>query len=569
MAARDQADNDPHLLIIGLDGATFDLIEPWARAGDLPNLARLMERGCWGRLRSTTPAMTFPAWSTMMTGVNPGRHGIFDFTRRTAGDYGVEFVNATHRRSPTIWRMLSDAGCRVGVLGLPTTYPPQPVNGFLIAGFDAPVTTGIDAAFVYPPQLYHELRREVGTYRITDFQELNIGPSWHADALASLQSALRDRTAIAEYLLRQGPWNCFMVLFGESDTVGHHFWAFHDPASPRHVARDGKLRGAIRTIYRQLDAAIGQLLAACPGATVMVLSDHGFGGAGDRVLYLNRWLAQLGYLHFKTRPGLANQALRWGKRWGLRWLPAAMQEQVFRRGGGRLANRVESSTRFGGIDWLRSRAYSEETNTCPAIWLNLTGREPGGIVAPHAYETVRDEIIAHLEAWRNPDTGQPVVTRAWRREELYHGPYLEDAPDIVLDLALDEGYTYTCLSSRGQPGPAMRRLTPAEYLGAKGQSMNGSHRPDGILIMAGPNIPSGQRIDGAGLIDIAPTILALLNQPSPVRMDGRVLSEAFRVVASPSGPMAERDWQPELVEPYSASEAQKLAARLHSLGYLE
>jgi predicted AlkP superfamily phosphohydrolase/phosphomutase len=563
------ADSGRRLLIIGLDGATFDLIEPWAEAGDLPNLARLMEWGCWGRLRSTTPAMTFPAWSTMMTGVNPGRHGIFDFTRRRHGGYRVEFVNATHRRSPTIWRMLSDVGCRVGVLGLPTTYPPEPVNGFLIAGFDAPVSTGIDASFVYPPQLYPQIRREAGEYRITDFQELNIGPNWHADALSSLQSALRDRTAIAEYLLRKERWDCFMVLFGESDTVGHHFWAFHDRASPRHVARGGKLGGAIRIIYSQLDDAIGQLMAAAPGATVMVLSDHGFGGAGDRILYLNRWLAQQGYLRFKTQPGPASQAVQWGKRWGLRWLPPVVPEQVLRRGGGALANRVESSTRFGGIDWSQSCAYSEESNTCPAVWFNLSGREPDGLVPPDAYETLRNEIIARLEDWRNPVTGQQIVARAWRREELYHGPQLEDAPDIVLELALDEGYTYTCLSSRGQPGPVVRRLSPAEHLGAKGQSMNGSHRPDGILIMAGPDIQTGQRIDGAGLIDIAPTILALLNQPSPVKMDGRVLSEAFRIALPQPVSIPELDWQPELAESYTASESQQLAARLRSLGYLE
>lgn len=562
------------LLLIGLDGATFDLIEPEVAAGNLPNLARLMQQGAWGRLRSTTPAMTFPAWSTMMTGLNPGRHGIFDFTRRQPGQYALEFVNATHRRAPTLWRMLSEAGRRVAVVGLPTTYPPEPVNGLMIAGFDAPVTTGIDASFVYPPDLYQEIRQNVGEYRITDFQELHIGPGWHADALAKLQAALHDRTAIAEYLLTREEWDCFMVLFGESDTVGHHFWLFHDPASPRHPAAETaapELREAIRTIYRQLDAAVGRLVAAKPDATVIILSDHGFGGTGDKLLYLNRWLAEQGYLAFNQGPNPVGQAVQVAKQLGLRWLPSLVQEQVFRQGGGWLANRLESSARFSGLDWAGTQAYSEESNTCPAIWLNLAGRDPAGVVAPADYEAVRAEIIAKLEAWRDPASGQPVVARAWPRETLYHGPYVEEAPDIVLELALDGGYAYTCQSSRGTPGPAWRRLIPAEYLGAKGQSMNGSHRADGILMMAGPGVRAGQQITGATLMDIAPTVLALLQQAPPHPLDGRSLAEALVTppAAQPESPGGKGSWQPGPVQAYSPEEAKLIAERLHNLGYLE
>ncbi len=562
------------LLIIGLDGATFDLIEPWVAAGDLPHLGRLMQHGSWGRLRSTTPAMTFPAWSTMMTGVNPGRHGIFDFTRRLPGRYAIEFVNATHRRSPTLWRVLSEAGCRVGLLGLPTTYPPEPVNGFMLAGFDAPVTTGIDASFVYPPQLYDQIRQAVGEYRITDFQELHIGPNWQAEALAKLQAAVRDRTATAEYLLRQEDWDCFMVLFGESDTVGHHFWLFHDSASPRHAAAaayDDSMRAAIRLIYRQLDDAIGRLIAAKPEATVMIMSDHGFGGTGDKILYLNRWLAEKGYLSFKQRTNLAGQAIEFGKRFGLRWLPSAWQEQVFRRGGGWLANLVESNSRFSGIDWAGTQAFSEESNTCPAIWLNLAGREPGGVVPPPAYEAVRDEIIDHLYTWRDPDSGLPVVARAWRREELYHGPYVHEAPDIIIELALDQGYAYTCQSSRGRTGPALRRLTPAEFIGAKGRSMNGSHRPEGILIMAGPGVNPGRQLAKAGLVDIAPTVLAILDQAVPQALDGRILREALAIPVNERVPKAASppEWTPAPPRAYCDAEARLVAERLQSLGYLE
>jgi predicted AlkP superfamily phosphohydrolase/phosphomutase len=514
--------------------------------------------------------MTFPAWSTMMTGVNPGRHGIFDFTRRLPGRYAVEFVNATYRRAPTLWRLLSDAGLRVGVMGLPTTYPPEPVNGFLMAGFDAPVTTGIDASFVYPRLLLDEIRRAVGEYRITDFQEVNIGPGWHADALSKLQAALRDRTAIAEYLLTREVWDCFMVLFGESDTVSHHFWAFHDPASPRYT-QQSQFADAIRIVYRQLDAAVGRLIEAAPGATVVVLSDHGFGGTGDKVIYLNRWLAKQGYLRFKGGRNRMGQTLRLGKHLGLRLLPSAWQEQVFRRCGGWLANRVESSTRFSGIDWAATRAFSEETNTCPAVWLNLVGREPAGVVPEAAYRSLRDEIIDRLQAWQDPGTGQPIVARAWRREELYHGPYVGEAPDIVLELALDRGYAYTCQSSQGHPGPPLRLLTPAEHVGAKGQSMNGSHRAEGILMMAGPGIKAGGRLVGAHLMDVAPTVLALLGLAPPVAMDGRLLDEALIQLDSLSETAEPSPFEvtPQPVQAYAPVEAELVEERLRGLGYLE
>jgi predicted AlkP superfamily phosphohydrolase/phosphomutase len=482
----------------------------------------------------------------------------------------VEFVNATHRRRPTLWRLLSEAGYRVGVIGLPTTYPPEPVNGFLIAGFDAPVTTGIDSSFVHPPELLDEIRRRVGEFRITDFQELHIGPGWHADALTKLQAALRDRAAIAEYLLTREAWDCFMVLFGESDTVSHHFWMFHDRASPRHDAARAEAYGdAIRTIYRQLDAAVGRLMAAAPEATVILLSDHGFGGTGDAVLYLNRWLATQGYLRFRDGANPFGQALRLGKRLGLRLLPSAWQEQVFRRGGGWLANRLESGARFNGIDWASTRAYSEETNTCPAVWLNVAGREPSGVVSPDTYKALRDEVIAALEAWRNPRTGQRIVRRAWRREELYRGPHVDEAPDVILELALDEGYAYTCQSSGGRPGPALRRLSPGEYAGAKGQSMNGSHRPEGILIMAGEGVRAGRSLNGASLMDVAPTVLALLGLPPPVEMEGRILDEAITSSEQVSWTTPVVDQSLPSARAYTPAEACRVEAQLRSLGYLE
>jgi len=554
-----------HLLIVGLDGATFDLIEPWL--DELPTLARLMASGSWGRLRSTVPPATFPAWTSLMTGVNPGRHGIFDFTQRLPGTYRLEFINATYRRQPSAWRLLSAAGRRVGVLGLPGTYPPEELNGFTISGFDSPVATGIDRSFVYPPGLYDEIRQAVGPYEITDFQELRVGPGWHEMALDKLLHAAQRRTEIAAYLLDREPWDCFFVHYGESDTVAHHFWAFHDPGSPRHDATAARrLGGAVRTVYRALDRALGLLLdRAGEGATVMIVSDHGSGGTGARVIHLNRWLAGQGWLRFAP-PGVAGRLAQPLKRLGLA-LPARLQEWAFRGPLRRLAGRLESSARLGGIAWDGTRAFSEEVNTFPGIWLNVRGREPQGTVEPGAaYESLRDEIVRRLACWHNPETGEAVMSRVWRREDLYHGPAVERAPDIVCEPALDRGYAYTLLSSGGRPGDPIRALSPAEYLGAKGASMNGSHRPDGVLILAGAGIRPGVPLAAAQIADVAPTLLHLLDAPVPADLDGRVLSEALvcgggvRTVPAPE----EKASSPSA---YSAQQAAIVADRLRGLGY--
>jgi predicted AlkP superfamily phosphohydrolase/phosphomutase len=558
------------VLIIGLDGATLDLIEPWAADGSLPHLARLMAAGAWGPLRSTVPPSTFPAWTSLMTGVNPGQHGIYDFTRRLPGSYRVEFLNATYRQRPSAWRLLSESGLRVGVIGLPATYPPEPVSGIVISGFDSPVATRIDRSFVHPTQSYDEIRRAVGPYLITDFQELRIGPSWHEMALRKLIRAARRRTEIAAYLLDREPWDCFAVHFGESDTVAHHFWAFHDPRSPRHQpARVADLGQAVATVYRALDHAVGELLArAGHGTTAMVVSDHGSGGTGDRVLYLNRWLEHQGWLRFDARRGFGQRALGGLNRLATA-LPARLQEWVIRGPLRSLVGRWESGRRLGAIAWEDTCAFSEEVNTFPAIWLNVCGREPLGTVAPgDQYERLRDEILARLLAWRNPDSGEPIVERAWTREELYWGPAVEHAPDIVLQPALDCGYSYTLLSSRGRPGASIRTLAPVEHLGAKGASMNGSHRPSGVLILAGAGVRPGAQLRDAHITDVAPTLLHLLGVPLPRYLDGRVLADALMLAeeARPGHTLAEPGALPA-PRPYSAGQAATVGGRLRGLGY--
>jgi predicted AlkP superfamily phosphohydrolase/phosphomutase len=562
------------ILVVGWDGATWDVARPLLDAGEMPALGGLLARGAAGTLASTLPPVTFPAWSSFMTGVNPGKHGVFDFTRRIPGSYDLAFVSSRDRLTPTVWRLLSDAGRRVAVLGVPATYPPEPINGVMVGGFDSPVATGIDGSFVHPPGFYREMLDAVGPYSVTDFQELRIGPGWHADALAKMLAAIERKTALARWVLARERWDCLMTMFGEADTVSHHFWMFADPRSPRHDPDGARQLGdAVRTVYRRLDAALGELIVAAPaGTTVLVASDHGFGGAGRTAVHLNRWLADQGFLTFRRGAGATTAALaRTARAVALRTLPRGIQERVVRRFGRSLARRLEGWSRLGAIDMRRTRAFSEELNYAPSIWLNLRGRDPEGTITPGAdYDATAADLTARLLAWRHPETGTPMVAAVHRRDALYSGPAVEHAPDLILELALEDGYSPACLGSTASTGASVRHLHRDEHVGGKGGGMNGSHRGNGMYALAGADVDAGVAADAA-IVDVAPTLLRVLGIAAPPWMDGRVL-DAVRPAGHALERLAGLDTVAEEGSPASARGVDgdgELWARLAALGYLE
>jgi predicted AlkP superfamily phosphohydrolase/phosphomutase len=452
----------------------------------------------------------------------------------TPGAYALQFVNAGWRQAPAIWNTLSNAGKRVCVLGVPATYPPEAVNGVMVSGFDSPVCTAVDRSFVHPASEYETVK----DWRFADFQETDIGPGWHAMALDRLLRGIATKEGIALKLLKREPWDFFMAVFGESDTVAHHFWLFHDPGSPRH--RPG-FETAIREVYARLDEAVGNLIdAAGPEVTVGIVSDHGFGGSGTGVVHLNNRLAETGHLAFAPQRGGTL------KRAAMALTPDAWKGPLFRRFRG-LAARAEGASRFAGIDWRSTRAWSEELNYFPSVRINLRGRDALGQVAPADYEAYRRDLCAELEAW-GP------IARAWPREELYEGPCVERAPDIVLELALENGYSHSCLRSRG--GPSFRRLQPGEYLGGKERGMTGNHRPTGIFALSEPLAP-----EACSLLDVAPTVYAALDLAGPP-MEGRSLLDGAR---SPESAAA---YAPS-ARAYTADESAAIEERLRSLGYFE
>ena len=578
-------DGDARVLILGLDGATWDIIDPLLAAGRLPHIARLLAEGARGPMQSTVPPMTFPAWTTLMTGVNPGKHGIFDFTEHKEGSYDVRFTNAADRGAPTMWRLLSEAGKRVASVRIPVTFPPEPINGLTVCGFEAlGMAGGFTRRAVYPPELFDDISRNVPDYRMmTNATEL--AAAGRIEAIVDhLVEGIDLNLQLSSYLFQREAWDCFMVVFGESDLAGHFLWQYYDEHSPRRLSEPSqKLREGLGTVYERLDHAVGEMSALAPDYVKLLVSDHGFGGVSDGVIQMNTWLADHGFLQFKgagqeeqgaTGRGPLMNALDAARTTGLKLLPPAVKAQIYKHGEA-VVNRLESYLRFGNIDLEQTRIYAEEVPYGPSLWVNVRGRQPRGVVEPGAeYEAVRDEAIAKLAAWRHPETGAPVVASVRRREEVYQGEFVAKAPDLIVEWALDQGYNYAFeKSGKGGRRVAMRRLTAEELSAPAMHNKSGFHRPAGIFAAAGPGIQAGGREVPADLQDIAPTVLGLLGVPAPPHMDGRALPE---IVGQPASMAETQEVAPvavpaEVVAPadYSDEDEAAIRERLESLGYIE
>lgn len=558
-------------LVIGLDGADLNLIQSFG-PGRLPHLHRLMAEGVYAPLQSVQPPATLPNWATFLTGVDPGRHGVFDFTTRRG--YRVKFTAGSVRESPTWIARLDELGMRCACLFFPGTYPPERLrHGLYVSGWDAPVAFEADRSFVWPPSWYDRLRSRFGVQRFSDVDEFDSeAPGWHERLPAILEQRVALRSRACQTLVREQAWDVFAVYFGESDTAAHHLWALHDPRSPRRpafvspTAQDGLAR-----VYAALDRAVGELWRAAGGRAceLTIVSDHGFGGSSDRVLYLNRVLEQAGLLRFKRRNPLRPLIFQ-AKELALTRLPPAMRERIFRFSGTALPSVLESAARFGQIDMAHTQVFSDELNYFPALHLNLRGREPRGIVLAEQEREVVARVEQVLTSLRDPWDGTPVVRAVHRRGALFSGPFLERAPDLLLELHPCAGYSYNLMPSSAAPAAcgAFRRLTPDEFLGRKGRSLQGSHREHGFYLAAGPSVRARGPIS-ARIADAAATALARMGVAHDPLAAGRPLSLGDEGPAPsppglslPAGPVSRG------ASPDSHGEA-RVADRLRRLGYIE
>jgi predicted AlkP superfamily phosphohydrolase/phosphomutase len=498
------------LLLIGWDGATFDLIDPLLRAGRLPNLAGLLERGSSVWLDSTIVPISSAAWTSAVTGSWPGKTGVYSFFEPVPNSYDVRPVSSHSVRAAPLWRLLSARGLRVHVIGVPLTYPPEPVSGTLVAGMLSPE----NAVYAYPASLTDRLRAR------NFVPDLGIWRERRAFSWKQLDEQLRIKTEFAQETLASDDWNFAMVVFKSLDVVSHRLY-------------DGRTDTQVARLLDALDHVLGDLLESVgPDTNVVLMSDHGF-TTYARAFNLHTWLLDNGYA-----------------------VAAAHVEPTATHPGPLVeSRRSERRTRLAGLELSRTRALATVSEgNFGSLRLNQRGREPRGVVdAAHRDELLR-ELEARLRTYVPSGMDAPVVTRVWRGEDLYPGPENAIVPDLVFETRPDTQVV-------AEPGAAASGSyrTPVP-----------EHARTGILVAAGPDLVTRAQRERADVVDVAPLVLHLLGEPIPRSMDGTLhsdwleLARAARYDESPA-PTRSSGARPA----FSSAGSAEIRARMQALGYVD
>lgn len=462
---------DKKVFVIGLDCAAPELIfQRWR--DDLPNLSRLAAQGWWGELTSCTPCITVPAWSSMLSSKDPGTLGFYGFRNRADHSYDKMFIaTAQAVQEKRVWDYLGEADKTSVVVGVPQTFPVQPLNGCLISSF---LTPNIQSDFTYPAALKQEVLQIAPDYDfdVPDFRTED--KDW---LLRQIYAMTEKRFRVVDHLLATKPWDFFMVMEIGVDRIHHGFWSYHDPEHFRYEPGN-PYEQAIHDYYVMIDNQIGKWLQTLDDNTaVMVVSDHG-AKRMDGGICVNEWLWRNGYLAFKQEP-----------------TPGQIR-------------RLEALE----IDWSRTRAWGDG-GYYGRIFLNVAGREPQGIIPQTEYEAVRAELARALAAIPGP-RGEDIGTQVFKPEEIYQ-TVKGVAPDLLVyfgdlfwrsvgTVGYDSIYTF-----ENDTGPD-----------------DCNHAQNGMFICYDPERPGhGTQIQGAQLMDVAPSILNTLGLQVPADMQGRLLWE--------------------------------------------
>lgn len=532
------ADDQVKVLLIGLDGATYNLIEPLVAEGVMPNLGRIMQNGARSVLRSTMHPLTPPAWATLMTGRTPGNHGVFDFIRVERDGEIPTYTLATSAdlKVPTIWQIVSDAGHRVTTLNYPTMFPVKKVNGVVIPGY---VPWSYLGRAIYPRSAFQMLK-EKGVFKA---RELSTDWQHERKAVQGLSEnqlddwvefhIARERRwfEILMTLMDDQPSALTSVLFDGVDRIQHLCYHLIDPATrDDYQTEDAKRsRELVLQYFRDVDNYLAAMIdKAGPDAQVIIASDHGFTRSGSRIFYANTWLEKNGMLGWKADVPMDDQGR------------VALDENT------------EASTL---IDWDATKAYSLSSSS-NAIFIRQASKKGGVGVQPEDYAAFRDDLIAKLLAVTDPDTGKPVIKHVFTREEAFAGSEMARAPDLTLQL-----HDYSFLSVLRAQDPIMNRRFPYA-----------THHPDGVFIAVGSNINAGTELGPMNIADIAPTVLHAAGLEVPTVMEGLVAEEAFTPAYRATHPVRHTEQSgtssPEDVQELPANQQAQIRERLKSLGYL-
>ncbi|MDQ4146065.1 MAG: alkaline phosphatase family protein [Actinomycetota bacterium] len=533
-------------VVIGLDGSAWQLLDPLMADGTMPRLRALRERGASGILTSTVPPVTPPAWTSAITGVNPGRHGIYGFHRGNAQHEKPEMMHSGQVKATTLWEMARAQGASIGLFNVPLTYPPPEIDeGWSVAGFMTPGINQALSGFTHPPELGDEISRWIPDYVIEI--KANQEQDWRDDELAKRAlAAVKQRRDLLAKLLETRPVDLVFSVLETPDRLQHLYYRYMDPSDRLYESEAGRrIRPTINQCFDAMDEVIG-LLDDYAGETggAIVCSDHGF-TAWEASVHTNRLLEEWGYLKLKgagkvMRSGIGEKAVHAARR----FLPVKIRRAARQRTGGT------------AIDWSQTKAFATVYYQ-QGVVINLEGRERFGIVTEAEAEALKEEIATRFKELKGPD-GEIVTDRMWRAEDVFEGEALEGAPDLVFEIK----------DSRWQLDDELHHR---QAISDHRELPRGGHHPDGIGIVAGPGVRKGARVDGS-IMDVTPTLLYLAGLKVPDDLDGSVLTDAFQPEHLKENPVqtmghveaSERDES----SPYSPEEEKAIEEELRGLGYI-
>ena len=511
--------NKKKTILFGIDGATWSLLDKYISEGYLPTFDYVVKNGARATLLSTVPAVTLPAWTSMFTGVNPGKHGLTDFILKTNGKFALATSN--YRMVDTVWQIMSKKGLRSIVVNDPSTYPPDAINGIMTTGLMTPP----GANYVHPRELKNDIERVAGGYWTDLPLDYYLTVNKNNDKAYSMIEEFASKTAkVGAYLAENCEWDALAVIFVSTDKIQHTLWHKEE---------------YILKHYKQIDSILKHYIdiANKENANILITSDHGFGPL-RKTFYINTWLAYVGLQKRKTN--MMALLARLGispSRVAVVLKKLHLYELVLRN--------LMQSDRIVDAAFQYDRPLNLRDSIAFAkaegIFINHS-------VASDSYERTREIIMTKLRDLKDNDV--PVISRIYKREEVMHGPHIDRAPDILF--TLNDGYCPTYYSD----GP------DSDYIGNDkggykgGTSNTGIHRPEGIFMSYGSDIRKVEFGHQFRVWDIAPTLLHMMGLPIPAYMDGQVLKDIFKPQSSLAGTES-------LIE--TISERDRISDKLHQL----
>jgi len=561
------------VLLIGLDGASPELIAKWVKEGELRTIGALKFKGAFGRLRCV-PQTTPPSWTSIATGKNPGKHGIYDFFKPSPNNRSVAPFSNEDRKCGAIWNILSEAGLKVVVMNYPMTFPPDPINGVMVSGI--PGTR--DGEFTYPRSFKSKLLREFPDYDL--YPSLKFKEGGEDAFIRSVEKVCDVHYQAALYLMAHVKWDCFICTFMGIDWISHFFWKHMEAGHHAHEGSVSKKHGkAVLDIYKRMDRMVqGLIREAGDGTSTIVVSDHGFGPFKGYV-HMNNWLLERGYLRIKKR-----------------WL-SSLRAKLFTMGLCEnfyhdLAKSVAMNPLFlkvksnmslrpylpyltsNDIDYSSTMAFSfGQLYPIQFNFPEIKGRVDTAYdsMSQSERERLRADLEKDLLRWHEPEPLGKMVKKVIPRSEMFCGQYLSHAPD--LHLIPDDPSLHFVGYTKKDPFMTNRTFTPPD----EGQS--GTHRVYGTVIMSGWPFKKGSNLTNMSNSDITPTILYLLGLPVADDMDGRIPFAAIkddlvydhphkRVATYEKGKEARRRRESKQAQPtFSSKERNEALRKLKELGY--